>query len=204
MPEDLIHTLSDEQPSAASIRARAQRQALPDGTPVPVHPLVRGDAATVLEVFEQLGERSRERRFLAPKPRLSSADVRQLTAVDHHDHVALVARSRDGRAIGIARFSRDHDVPTTADVAVTVVDAWQDRGLGTILAPALTEHARAIGITGFSMVMAHDNEAAVRLLHGTSGDVGRVGVDSESVEFLLSLAPSASGRSRAVPKGARP
>lgn len=157
MPEDLIHTVSDEQPSAASIRAPAQRQALPDGTPVLVHPLVRGDAATVLEVFKQLGERPQERGFLAPKPRLSSADLRQLTAVDHHDHVALVAE------------------------AVTV--------------------ARS-GSPGLSMVMAHDNEAAVRLLHGTSGDAGRVGVDSKSVEFLLSLAPSASGRSRAVPKGA--
>jgi GNAT superfamily N-acetyltransferase len=181
----------------------AARNDLPDGTPVLVHPLVRGDEATVMEVFGQLGERSRERRFLTAKPRLTPADLRQLTAVDEHDHVALVARDIDGRAIGIARFVRDEQAAETAEVAVTVVDAWQDRGVGTLLSAALSEAARAVGITSFSMVISHDNEAAVRLLHAVAGDIDRVDVDSHTVEFALSLTPSSYRRSRAVLKGAR-
>jgi GNAT superfamily N-acetyltransferase len=181
----------------------AARNDLPDGTPVLVHPLVRGDEATVMEVFGQLGERSRERRFLTAKPRLTPADLRQLTAVDEHDHVALVARDIDGRAIGIARFVRDEQAAETAEVAVTVVDAWQDRGVGTLLSAALSEAARAVGITSFSMVISHDNEAAVRLLHAVTGDIDRVDVDSHTVEFALSLTPSSYRRSRAVLKGAR-
>ncbi len=96
----------------------------PDGAAVELRTLERDDHASVQEIFAGLGARSRELRFLTPKPRLTSADLRQLTAVDHHDHVAILAMTAcDGRPIGVARFVRDRLHPDTADVAVAVVDA---------------------------------------------------------------------------------
>ncbi len=149
----------------------------------------------MLEVFAGLGARSRELRFLTPKPRLTSADLRQLTAVDHHDHVAILAVTAcDGRAIGVARFVRDPAHPDTADVAVAVVDAWQDRGIGTLLAAALTERAQEVGIRHLTLVMSQDNEAAVRLLHRTPGDIRRVAIDVESAEFVVTLDDAGSRR----------
>lgn len=190
-----------------SCAVRAQtvaRRVLPAGSTVLLLPLLRDDVAPVLEVFEQLSPRSRELRFLAAKPRLTSTDLRRLTDVDGRDHVALVARSVGGEAIGIARFVRDQDEPHTAEVAVAVVDAWQGQGVGTMMVTTLSERAREVGVTGFSMVLAHDNEAAVRLLHRATGDIRRVGWDRWTTEFALSLAPSTGRRARAVLKRARP
>jgi len=149
--------------------------------------LRHGDQASLLEIFTGLGDRSRELRFLTPKPRLTPADLRQLTAVDHHDHVALLAVTADERPIGVARFVRDPREPDIADVAVAVVDDWHGRGVGTLLASALTERALHVGVRRFSMVMRPDNEAAVRLLHRAPGKVSRVSIDSEAAEFVLHL-----------------
>ena len=46
----------------------------------------------LLDIFAGVGPRSRELRFMAPKLRLTAADLRQLTDVDGHHHVALVPR----------------------------------------------------------------------------------------------------------------
>jgi RimJ/RimL family protein N-acetyltransferase len=178
--------------------------------PTRLEPLGRGDTVTVLEVFDQLSPRSREQRFLTAKPRLTGADLRALTDVDDHDHVALVARDGGGHAIGIARFVRDSDEPGTAEAAVTVVDAWQGRGLGTRLAQALRDRARELGITRISLVMAQDNDAAARLMHRIGGEVTRVGWDSGSMDFEIALDARPGPRRRpgqrrtlSVLKGAR-
>jgi RimJ/RimL family protein N-acetyltransferase len=156
---------------------------------VAVRRLEPGDCDAVLEVFAGMSARSRQLRFLTPKPRLTSADLRQLTAVDHHDHVALVAVSTaTGRPIGVARFVRDPQHRDSADVAVAVVDAWQDRGVGTLLADALGERARELGVRRFTMMMAPDNEGAVRLLHRMPGEIERLAIDEESAEFAVTVA----------------
>lgn len=145
-----------------------------------------GETQAVLEVFDGLGARSRELRFLTPKPRLTSADLRQLTAVDHHDHVAVLAASEpDGRLVGVARFVRDPRDPGSADVAFAVVDEWQGVGIGALLAEDLVERAREVGVRRFTMVMSSDNEAAVRLLHRATGEIERLSIDEELAEFAL-------------------
>jgi len=98
---------------------------LPDGSAVTLRPLEREDANLLLDIFDRLGPRSRERRFLVPKHTLTGSDLLQLTAVDHRDHEAVVAFSvEDGRPLGVARFVRSPQDPETADVASVVVDAW--------------------------------------------------------------------------------
>jgi RimJ/RimL family protein N-acetyltransferase len=141
-----------------------------------------------MEVFDGLGPRSRELRFLTPKPRLTSGDLRQLTAVDDHDHVAILAATEpDGRLVGVARFVRDAEDPRSADVALAVVDRWQNRSIGTRLATALVERARQVGIRRFTMMMSVDNDAAVRLLHRATGDIERLTIDDDVAEFALHL-----------------
>lgn len=181
----------------------AELAQLPDGSEVMLRPLEPDDTDLLLEVFAGLGDRSRERRFLTPKHTLTATDLRRLTAVDHHDHEAVVALSvTDCRPLGVARFVRLPADPETADVAVAVVDAWQDRGLGTVLSSSLLTRARDLGVRRFSLLMAHDNEAAVRLMHRVLGDPDHVALDDDTAEFVVSLAPRHSGRARRVLKGA--
>ena len=134
--------------------------------PLPyIRPITAGDAERVATAFEGLSDRSRYQRFLAPKPRLSSSELRYLTDVDQRRHVALAAVDpADGAFVGIARYATaagDHD---TADVAVVVADAWQRRGVGTILFERLTARAREAGVERITARMIVGNEAARRLI----------------------------------------
>jgi RimJ/RimL family protein N-acetyltransferase len=157
-----------------------------------LHPLAPGDAETVLEVFAGLGPRSRERRFLAAKPRLAESDLQQLTAVDGHDHVALVAWSdHDHRPVGIARFVRDPVAPEAADVAVSVVDAWQGQGIGTMLLDALLRRAAELGVRRLTLVTAPDNRAVLRLLDRAPGTVSRLHAGRGATEYAVSLGEAA-------------
>jgi RimJ/RimL family protein N-acetyltransferase len=158
----------------------------PHDSAVELRPLEPGDEGAVLEIFAGLGPRSRELRFLTPKPRLTGADLRQLTAVNQRDHVAILALVRE-RPIGVARFVRDQAHPDSADVAVAVVDAAQNRGVATMLTEALVQRAREVGVRRFTLVMARDNEAAMRLLHRAPGVVESLAVDEDTAEFALTF-----------------
>jgi RimJ/RimL family protein N-acetyltransferase len=114
--------------------------------------------------FDRLGDESRYRRFLTPTSKLTESMLRYLTEVDHHDHEALVAVDADsGEGVGIARFVRT-GASTSAEVAVTVVDDWQGRGLGTALLELLTERAREEGIETFSALILSSNAEMMDLL----------------------------------------
>jgi GNAT superfamily N-acetyltransferase len=78
---------------------------------------------------------------------LSPAELRYFTDVDHHDHDALGAPDHvGGRGAGIARCVRDDDDPRAAEIAVTITDDRQRRGLGTELVAQLSDRARSAGI----------------------------------------------------------
>lgn len=158
---------------------------------VRLRPLVRGEAGPVEEIFAGLGQGSREHRFLVPKDRLTGADLRQLTNVDGHDHVALVAETSDGHPVGVARFGRNAD-GDSADVAVAVVDHWQSKGVGTLLVSALAESAQRCGIRRFTLTIAHDNHAAFRLMRRFSGGARCLTVDRYAAHVAVSLAELAA------------
>jgi GNAT superfamily N-acetyltransferase len=121
---------------------------LRDGSRVLIRPIRPDDRELVRAGFERLSPESRYRRFLTPMPTLTDQQLAYLTDVDHDDHEAMIAidpATADG--LGISRFVRDAERPRTAEAAVTVIDEWQGRGLGTALLTALTERARKEGST---------------------------------------------------------
>lgn len=91
--------------------------------------------------------------------------LRALADVDHHDHEAPVAfDDHSGKALGIARYVREPERTDTAEIAVTVIDDWQGRGLGTPLLEALGVRARTDGISPFTALMLRENHEMRRLL----------------------------------------
>lgn len=156
-------------------------------TCVRIRPLEDGETGPVLAVFAGLHARSRELRFMAPKPSLTRSDLSQLTQVDGRDRVALVAELPDGRPVGIARFVRDHRDGSAADMAVAVVDGWQRRGIGGLLATALADHARGAAVCRFTVMMLHENEGALRLMRRAGGVVRPVAQDDTSAEYEITL-----------------
>jgi len=139
---------------------------LPDGTSILIRPIDASDKLRLSVALGRLSERTIRQRFLAAKPRLSAAELRYLTEVDGHDHIALVAVLTDDpeSIVAVARCVRFPDTPDTAEFAIVVGDPLQGRGLGSLLARELAAAARAAGIRRFSATMAGENVAVRRLI----------------------------------------
>ncbi len=92
--------------------------------------------------------------------------------------------------LGVARYIRskaDAQVAEVAEVAVTVADDWQRRGLGRALLNRLTYRARREGVRRFSALVQGDNPGALRLLEGV-GDTQHQH-DGGVVELVIELPP---------------
>jgi RimJ/RimL family protein N-acetyltransferase len=176
-------------------RYRRRTLRLRDGTPVQVRAIAPSDKESLAEAYARLGEESRYRRFLVPMAELTPEMLAYLTDVDHVDHEALVATDKaSGTGIGVARYSRSPEDPAIAEVAVTVDDAWQGRGVGTVLLRQLATRARQNGIRQFSALALATNEASVRVLESL-GDTRRM-PDGELVELRVDLPPKRGARTR--------
>jgi RimJ/RimL family protein N-acetyltransferase len=129
---------------------------------------VRPDDGPALgRAYANLGEQSRYRRFFTVMPELPEATLEAAVEVDHVDHEALVAVPLlSTEIVGECRFIRLPDQPDTAEVGVTVVDAWQGRGLGPALLARLSEHALAAGIEYFIAEILTENRTVLALLPG--------------------------------------
>lgn len=141
---------------------------LRDGTPVLVVPLQHEDREELREAYEHLSPESRFHRFLSAVPHLTETMLDHLVDdVDGVDHVALVLRvpQPDGttKAVGIARILRYDDRPDAADVAVTVIDEWQGRGVASVLLDVLLRH-RPAGVRQLVTEVAADNPASLAML----------------------------------------
>jgi acetyltransferase len=90
--------------------------------------------------------------------------------------------------VGIARYIRDAADPHAAEVAVTVIDDWQGRGLGTELLVQLSDRARQEGIRRFTGVVAEDNAAIAGLMRNMSARLIRRAPGT--LEYETALMPS--------------
>ncbi|MEA2493981.1 MAG: hypothetical protein QOJ29_1892 [Thermoleophilaceae bacterium] len=141
-----------------------------DGTQLYVRHVRPGDKDLIAKAWLLLSPESQRRRFLAPKPRLTTSDLRYLTDIDGHDHVALIAVRLDepNRLVGVARYVRLSDQPDTAEVAVTIADPMQGKGIGKQLGVLLADEARGRGINRFTASILTDNPPALRLMAALS------------------------------------
>lgn len=134
---------------------------LRDGGCLLVRRLRTGDREELAAGYEELSSESRRLRFFNAPEHLSGRLLDYLVDVDGVDRFALGARMIDEPGqpgVGVARFARDHDDPSTAEAAVTVLDAYRNRGIGRILLTSLVDQARTHGITTFVASVKWENE----------------------------------------------
>ena len=118
---------------------------------------------------------------------LGDRTVRYMTELDHHDHEAMIALDvRGEEALGDAFYVRDGRRPDTAEVAVTVVDEWQGRGLGTLLLEVISARALDEGVGTFTALMLARNQAMMDLFERL-GPVRVVGRAAGTVEIEVAI-----------------
>lgn len=134
------------------------------GAVLRLRPVEPEDRVLMEEGFERLSPRSRYLRFMAPTDHLSRSQLRYLSEIDYRNHFAWGALAPDGTPIGIGRFVRLRETPDGADVALTVVDDQQGKGVGTVLIQALAVVARRRGIAVLHFDVLPENEPMLALL----------------------------------------
>ncbi len=152
----------------------ARERTLRDGTRILVRPILPQDKDRLREGFTRLSRASRYRRFMTSLDTLSDQQLRYLTEIDYSDHMAWVALDPAQPAhpgLGVARYIRLPEDPTTAEAAVTVLDEQQGRGVGTTLLEALAESARAHGIRRFRGYVLAENAPMVEILQDLGATV---------------------------------
>lgn len=160
---------------------------LRDGSQILLREVRPSDKAAIASGFERLSPESRYRRFFTAMSRLSDADLKYLTEVDHYDHEAVIASDPEGDPVGVARYVRS-ERPEEAEVAVAVVDDWQGRGAGTALLERLVERAAENGIERFVASVLQENAEALELFRSVApGDPSPRRTEAGQVELIIEV-----------------
>ncbi len=133
---------------------RAADVVLSDGAVAHLRPIRPEDADAVVALHSRFSDRTRYLRYFSPYPRIPQRDLQRFVEVDHRDREALVAEHGD-QLIAIARYDRIG--ADDAEVAFVVEDAYQGRGVGSVLLEHLAAAAESEGITHFTAEVLPEN-----------------------------------------------
>jgi RimJ/RimL family protein N-acetyltransferase len=175
---------------------------LPDGASVEVRQLERKDRRGLAAAAERLSSETMYLRFASPKTRMTERELDLLTDIDHHSREALIAVDPGTRrGVAVARYMQLAHEPGVADVAVTVDDAWQERGLGGALLALLIQRAAAEGLLSLRGTALAENARSVAMLR-RAGFRPRSSTGSLK-EFELPLSQTYPVPSEALARGER-
>lgn len=168
---------------------------LPDGSRALLRRLRADDAERLRTGYILLSENSRRLRFFdqASEPQLGFLD--QLDRRDHVGWGALDAGVPDGVFMGIARYVRVAPNADAAEVAITVLDPWQGRGVGMLLHAALHRCAARNRVRRFLYDVSEDNPRFIHHLR----ELGAVRGPAD--HHVVSLQMPVYGKSSRVPRG---
>ncbi len=166
--------------------------ALRDGSTVHVRPVRADDEAAIAEFLDGLSSDSIGFRFFGVP------DMKWVLAwsldVDYADRYALVAETGSPtRIIAHASYVRIND--ERAEVAFLVADAWQGRGISTIMLAHLASAAADHGIATFTAQVLPANHRMIDVFRQSGFPLHtRSTRDAVEVDFPTSLSPEAVER----------
>ncbi|HEY7723376.1 MAG TPA: GNAT family N-acetyltransferase [Pedococcus sp.] len=143
---------------------------LRDGSVAHIRPITPADADRVRRFHAGQSDESIYMRFFAPLRQLSDRDVTRFTNVDYVDRVALVATVRD-EIVGIGRYDRLN--ARSAEVAFNISDAFQGRGVGSVLLEHLAVIAQELGVSEFVAEVLPQNRKMLSVFTDAGYEVDR-------------------------------
>lgn len=140
---------------------------LSNGKPVLLRTVLAEDKSRFQEGFSLLSPESRYLRFFSYLKELSEAQLNYLSQVDQLNHVAWGALDESCHptlGVGVGRFIRVESCPNCAEIAITVLDEFQGKGLGTLLFAVMYLLAQAHDVETFIGSVLAANQGVVRRL----------------------------------------
>ena len=132
---------------------------------VTVRPARPEDADSIGAYIRGLSFASRYKRFLGPVNELAPADLHRMTHGNDAAPPALIVESGDGDAravVGEARYAFDG---IACEFALSVSDAWRDKGVGTLLMGIIEQRAKLRGAHYLMGDVLRSNQPMLALAH---------------------------------------
>ena len=169
---------------AASYSAHEQ---LRDGSPVEIRALRPQDEADMLAALERTSAQSLQRRFFVMKRHFSDKERNFFMEVDFRNHVALVVLAGEAdRTVIVGGGRYIVFEPRRAEMAFVVIDAWQGRGIGSILMRHLIKIGKEAGLEELTAEVLPENTAMLKVF-SKSGFVPAPRRDPQIVHLALKL-----------------
>jgi ribosomal protein S18 acetylase RimI-like enzyme len=163
------------------------RELLRDGNQVDIRSLRREDEADMLAAIERTSAQSLQRRFFVMKRHFSEKERAFFMDVDFKNHVAIVAVAEESGSKVIAGGGRYIVFePGRAEMAFVVVDAWQGRGIGSMLMRHLAGIAKGAGLQELTAEVLPEN-TAMRKVFEKFGFKPAQRRDPQTVHLVLKL-----------------
>jgi len=140
------------------------------------------DRDKFIEGFKKLSRKTVYHRFFGFMKELSKQQIDDLLNTDEKNHVAWAAFDivdDDTIGIGVGRFRRSKDNPSEAELALTVIDEYQDKGVGTILLAIMYYLASILEIDILTGIIMSDNSKLIRRFKELDAEMTRVGTEYE-------------------------
>jgi acetyl coenzyme A synthetase (ADP forming)-like protein len=165
---------------------------LRDGSTLRLRAPLESDADELLGFFERLSDRSRYLRFHG-FPALGPKLVEPFLEPDWEERGALIG-FLENRVVALANWARLRD-PRSAEVAFTVDDAFQGRGIGTRLLERLAQSAAEAGIEQFVAEVLPDNRTMLDVFRDAGFETVRE-LGGGEIEVRFPIAPTTQYRER--------
>ncbi|MCG6891391.1 MAG: GNAT family N-acetyltransferase [Gammaproteobacteria bacterium] len=140
---------------------------LSDGRNVHLRAIRPSDREMLREQFLKLSKASVRDRFFSLKLDLTADELTYFTEVDFNHHVALVAELESGserEPVAVGRLVRKSGEPDNAEIAITVADAMQGKGIGKIMLKHLIDCARQLGVRHMDASVMAGNTRMMKLI----------------------------------------
>jgi GNAT superfamily N-acetyltransferase len=181
----LTRDAGDRRPAVATrecVLRSASEIACRSGARLTIRPIEVDDVERLARMFGRLSPETVYFRFFSPIRRLPHATLQRLVDVDHRRSEALVALDGD-EIVAVARYgavtgSGGSDA-RAAEVALTVEDAWQQRGVGHVLARRLGALASERGYDAFVARILPGNRASLAFVRRLVPDASVKFVDGD-------------------------
>ncbi len=173
----------------------AAAEVLRDGEQLHIRAIRPDDKRGLIELFGRLSPETVYYRFHGVKKSLSPQELVYLTELDFHRQAALLAiLARDGsdQIVGVGRYACTPGGPDErAEVALTIEDAHQGRGIGSLLLKHLMRVAHAEGVREFDAFVLSENTRMLQLFERT-GLVVRRSAGAGACHLVMTTAASDS------------
>ena len=106
-----------------------------DGTQLNFRPIHPTDEPRMRELFYKLSEATIYYRFMGYQKRVSRQQIQDFVYIDHRNDVTIVGTMPEAHGeeiIAVGSYYLDQKT-NLAEVAFTVADSWQNKGIGTFL-----------------------------------------------------------------------